>query len=103
MDSLEFLLGLVDDDTPHVAAEDLDGEHGPALRLWQSMGFLGSEPSMNPVPGCPHCGEGVPYRLGERFVCNACRSTVDHRSLLLWPIDRDAFLRWLAPAVAAAG
>lgn len=96
MQTLEFLSGLLDDDTPRIAAEDLDGEHGSALRIWQSMGFLREEPSMNPTPGCPHCGEGVPYRLGERFICNACRSTIDHRHLLLWPIARDRFLEWLA-------
>src|SRR5438067_1960568 len=61
--SLEFLVGLLDGDTPRVAQEDFDSAHGPMLRTWQELGFLSREPEMNPVPSCPHCFEGVPYRV----------------------------------------
>ncbi len=97
MGSAEFLVGLLDQDgDPCVAAEDFDGPHGAALRTWQSMGFVSREPGWNPAAGCPHCGEGAPYRLGERFLCPACRSLVDPRHLLLWRVDRPGFLGWLA-------
>src|SRR5437764_84205 len=95
--SLAFLLGLLDRDDPvYVAQEDVDGAYGEAVRATQAMGFLGREPGVNPVPACPHCGEGVPYRLGERYTCNACRSAVHPRDLAVWQLDREAFLRWLA-------
>src|SRR4051812_38355590 len=75
--SLEFLLGLLErDDLAHVAHEDFTGRHGPALRLWQQMGFVACEAGVNPVPSCPHCGEGVPYILHGRYLCNRCASTV---------------------------
>ncbi len=94
---LEFLIGLLDRGEPScVAWEDLDGKHATALQTWRKMGFLCGEPGMNPVASCPHCDEGVPYRLGDRFLCNRCRSVVDHRHLLLWHLDREVILRWLA-------
>ena len=95
---LEFLIGLLDrDEEPScVAQEDLDGKYATTLQTWRKMGFLSSEPGMNPVVSCPHCDEGVPYRLGERFLCNFCRSTVDRRHLFLWKLNREAFLVWLA-------
>src|SRR5437879_4614647 len=71
--SLEFLLGLLDYDEPaHVAQDDFDGVHGPALRLWQKLGFVSEHPGVNPVPSCPHCDEGVPCRIGERYICSHC-------------------------------
>src|SRR5437870_5489621 len=94
---LEFLLGLLDQDDPvYVAQEDFDGAYGDVIRTVQTMGFLSREPGVNPVPSCPHCGEGVPYRLGGRYVCNACHSRIDPRHLVAWQLDREAFLRWLA-------
>src|SRR5947199_8623976 len=33
--------------------------------------------------GCPHCDEGVPHRVGDRYICNACGSRVDPAHLLL--------------------
>ena len=102
--SLEFLLGLLEqDEPPYVASEDLDGEHGPALRTWQALGFLSDEPAINPRASCPHCDGGVPYRLDERYVCAACRSVVDRKHLLLWRVDRDAFLQWLAAQLNLRG
>src|SRR5207244_3813124 len=94
--NLEFLVGLLDQDEPCVAQEDLEGEHGTALQLCRELGILCSEPGRNPAASCPHCGEGVPYCLGGRNICNHCRSEVASRHLLLWPINREAFLRWLA-------
>jgi hypothetical protein len=94
--SIEFLLGLLDrEECPCVSAEDFDGEHGPMLRSAQQMGLIEQEPGMNPIASCPHCEDGVPYRLGERLLCNGCHSTVDPRSLLLWRVDRMAFLAWV--------
>jgi hypothetical protein len=95
--SLEILVGLLDhNEAPRVAAEDFDGEHGPALRAWQDLGFLSREPGVNPAAGCPHCGEGVPYRLGDLFRCSKCVSVVDPRHFQLWEFSPVAFLRWLA-------
>lgn len=102
--SLEFLLGLLDSDGPAaVAQEDIDGPHAQAIRLWRQAGFLSSESLANPVPGCPRCSDGVPYRLGDRHVCNRCRSGVAPRELLLWPLDQGAFLRWLAGQLGLRG
>jgi hypothetical protein len=102
--SQEFLLGLLDYSFPaSAAAEDFDGPHGEMLRLWQRLGFLASEGQRHPTPSCPHCGEGVPYLLGNRLLCPRCRSTVDHRHLLLWPFDLGALLSWLAKSLMLDG
>ncbi len=102
--SVEFLLGLLEHEHPaYVAREDFDGVHGKALRLWRRMGLIGKEPGWNPVAGCPFCDDGVPYPLGGRFVCSRCRSTVDGKDLLLWRVDLDAFLRWLARSWSLRG
>ncbi len=102
-DSLEFLLGLLDADPAGVAAEDLDGPHGGAVRLWQRMGFVAEEPLVNPRATCPSCGEGVPYRLGDRLLCDTCRSTVDPRHLQVWPFRMARFLSWLASELRLRG
>ncbi len=95
--SSEFLLGLLGREDPAcVSAEDWEGVHGPTLRLWQGMGFVDRVPAMNPVPSCPHCGEGVPYRCGRRLLCDRCRSEVDVRHLHLWCLRLPAFLDWVA-------
>ena len=102
--SLEFLLGLLEqDEPPYVASEDLDGEHGPALRTWQALGFLSDEPAINPRASCPHCDGGVPYRLDERYVCAICRSVVDGKHFFLYQVDHDAFLQWLAAQLNLRG
>lgn len=94
---LEFVVGILERECPpQVAGEDFVGPHGRVLRLWQRMHFLDREPGVNPVASCPHCEEGTPYRLGERFVCNRCHSAVDRDRLLLWRLDLAALLRWLA-------
>ena len=94
--SIEFLLGLIDrDEPPCVAWEDWEGGHGPMLRLWQEMGLIANFPEQNPVASCPDCEDGVPYRLGDRLLCNWCLGTVDPRHLLLWRLDSAAFLRWV--------
>src|SRR5205807_1674136 len=80
----------------HVAWEDFQGMHGPALRTWQQMGFLSRAPGRNPIASCPHCEEGVPYRIADRFVCHSCRSAVDPSHFLLWRLNREAFLSWFA-------
>src|SRR4051812_19603616 len=96
-DSVRFLVGLLDDEgPPDVSWEDLEGPHGAALRNWQDLGFLDTDPGVNPVPTCPHCDEGVPYLLDGRYLCNDCGSDIDPRHLLLWRLDRQAFFRWLA-------
>lgn len=102
--SLDFLLGLLEHTYPaHVAWEDFTGAQDPALRGLQGMGLLSQEAGRNPVASCPHCAEGVPYRLGERFLCTRCRSTIDQRHLLLWRLDLDAFLVWLAEGLKLQG
>jgi hypothetical protein len=101
---LEFLLGLLDERSPaSLSREEIEGPHAGAIRLFRSMGFLGSEPSMNPVASCPHCLAGTPYPLGARYRCSRCGSEVDIRDLQLWRLDGDAFLRWLASALSLQG
>jgi hypothetical protein len=103
MRDLEFLLGLLDRDEVGVAAEDLDGPHRDAVRTWRELGFVGREPGMNPCPGCPHCGRGVPYRVEGRYLCAACRSEVEPRHVLLWPLYGDAVLRAVAAHLRLRG
>jgi hypothetical protein len=104
MSSLEFLLGLLESKDPAAAAwEDFLGPHAQALRLWQDLGFLEREPGRNPVPGCPHCGQGGLYLLGKRCLCSRCSSEVDRRHLLLWALNREAFLGWLAAQLRLRG
>src|SRR5688572_29992873 len=104
MPSLEFLVGLLESEAHASAAwEDFRGPHGMALRLWQDMGFLDREPVRNPAPGCPHCDEGVPYLTGERYLCNRCFGTVDRRYLLLWSLNREAFVCWLGRELRLRG
>lgn len=102
--SLELLLGLLDGAEPAwVATEDWLGEHGPGLRVWQRMGILDREPGLHPVPGCPHCEGGEPYRVGRRLVCHRCRSSIGPEHRLLWRLDHGCFLRWLADRLGLRG
>ncbi len=104
MSALEFFLGLLENvHHSHVGWEDFQGPHGRSLQLFQRMGFISIEAGMNPVPSCPHCYEGVPYRLEDRLICALCRSIVDRRHLLLWSLRIEAFLRWLALALRLRG
>lgn len=101
--SLEFLLGLLERDDPvFVVQEDLDGAQGDAIRTWQGLGFVATAPVAHPIPSCP-CGDGVPVRLGDRLFCSSCNSRVDPRQLLAWPLDRRAFLHWLAEGLGLKG
>jgi hypothetical protein len=102
--NLEFLVGLLDEDGPEaVAAEDFDGPHGSALAHWQGLGFIGREPGVNPCSSCPYCHAGTPYALGGRYRCNACFGIVEERHLLLWPVQRQALLGWVAHAWGLQG
>ncbi len=101
---IEFLLGLVEQRPPaRVAWEDFEGECSALLRACQEEGFLGRESLLDPVPSCPHCGEGVPYRLGGRYRCNRCRSAVAPRHLQCWQLDEAAFWGWLASRLHLRG
>ncbi len=100
MRSVPFLLGLLSPDAPaFVTAEDIDGPHREVIRVWQQRGFIAWDPGMHPAPSCPHCAEGVPYRAEGRLLCSSCRSELDPRELLAWPVRRDAFLAALAAHV----
>jgi hypothetical protein len=99
-----FLLGVFDERGPAaVAAQDFDGPHGAALRAWQERGVVQREPVWHTAATCPHCTEGFPYRLGDYMRCSACRSTIDGRHLLLWPLDLAAFLREVAAHLKLRG
>lgn len=101
---VELLLRLLDQDGVALATtEDFDGALGQALRAARSLGLFGAAPGVNPVPSCPHCGEGVPYRVGGQTVCNACRGVIDPADLAAWELDRDAFLKWLAAGLKLKG
>jgi hypothetical protein len=102
-ESVELLTGLLDRDSAFIAWEDFEGQHAAALRDWQRLGFLGESPLEHPNPGCPHCDEGFPYRVGDRLLCNRCASAIDPRCLLAWAVDREAFLRWLAGELRLRG
>jgi hypothetical protein len=102
--SLEFAIGLLS--APRVPAaswEDFRGPHGPMLTLWREHGFVDAEPGCHPVPSCPHCYEGVPYRNGSHYLCHRCRSTVEERHFCLWRLDVGAFLGWLAQELGLRG
>lgn len=101
--SLEFFVGLLERDNAGVAWGDFTGLHGEALRLLQRMGFVASEPGMNPVPSCPYCLDGSPYRLEDRYLCNGCYSSVELHHLQLWPVRLDSFLVWLATQLGLQG
>jgi len=60
------------------------------------MRFIALAAGSNPIPSCPHCGEGAPYRLLGCSLCNHCTSKVSEHDLLLWPLHLEAFLQWLA-------
>lgn len=103
-EGIEFLVRLLEQGPPaHVAWEDFEGEHGDLLRACQSAGFLDQEPTLHPVPSCPHCGEGVPYRIGSRHLCNHCRTAVAPQHLDCWCLDVDAFLGWLSSRLQLRG
>jgi hypothetical protein len=102
--SLAFLVGLLDRGDPaFVAWEDIQGAHGETIRRWQSQGFVSDDPVAHPAPSCPACGEGVPYRIEGRFLCNTCRNEVTPEHLLVWPLRREAYLAWLAAAFRLRG
>jgi hypothetical protein len=101
---VELLLRLLDQDgVPLATPEDFEGALGQALRAARSLGLFGASPGVNPVPSCPLCGEGVPYRVGGRTVCNACRGVVEPADLAAWELDREAFLKWLAAGLKLNG
>lgn len=104
MSSAAFLLGILDRDDPaFVAWEDFDGSDGDCVNTWQGLGFLSREPGVNPTAGCPHCDEGTPYLLADRYLCHACRSEIHPRHLLLWPLRRAALLQHIAAGLRLRG
>ncbi len=101
---VEFLLRLLDQDgVPLATPEDFDGAPGQALRAARALGLFGGVPGVNPVPSCQRCGEGVPYSVGGRTVCNVCRGAIDPSDLAVWELDREAFLGWLAAGLGLRG
>ena len=103
MGDAEFLLGLFERDDACATQEDFDGPHGAALRRWQGLGVVSREAAHLRAAGCPHCDEGVPHRVGDRYICNACGSRVDPAHLLLWAVDTRAFLGHLAAVLRFRG
>jgi hypothetical protein len=102
--SVEFLLGFLSAAGPVcVAQEDFDGPHGAMLRQWQDARFVDPVPGVHPVPGCPHCGEGEPYRVDARLLCAACHTDLDTCELLAWPVHPEAFLADLALRLGLRG
>lgn len=99
--SVDLLVGLLDRGADaYVSPEDFDG---PAVQAWLRTGFLGGDSWPDPAPVCPHCGDGVPYRVSGRLLCNRCRSPVDPRWLRRWRLDDAAVLGWLAAGLGLRG
>lgn len=94
--SIEFALGLLEHAAPAFASfDDLSGEHGDTLRLFQRNGFLFRDAEPNPVPSCPRCAIGTLLPSGDRLICTACLSVVPTGHLSRWRFDTGAFLSWL--------
>ncbi|MGL4554079.1 MAG: hypothetical protein ACRC33_23195 [Gemmataceae bacterium] len=102
--AVEFLLRLLDH---HPVAlvdwDDLHGRFSALLAACQTAGFLSHIPKRHPRPSCPSCGEGVPYPLGGRHLCDRCHATVEPHHLQCWPLDLRAFLGWLAAQLHLRG
>lgn len=102
--AIEFLLRLLDH---HPVAlvdwDDLHGRFSALLAACQAAGFLSLLPKRHPRPSCPSCGEGVPYPLGGRHLCDLCYAEIDPRHLQCWPLDLPAFLGWLAAQLHLRG
>jgi hypothetical protein len=104
MTAAELLLRLLAGGDPaFLTREDADTVTGAAFDAWQAAGFLGHEAGTHPVLGCPHCGEGVPYRVDGRDICNRCHGEVNPAHLAAWAFDREAVLRWLARGLRLRG
>jgi hypothetical protein len=102
--SLEFLLGILTTGRPAcVAKTEFDGAHGALLRLWQQSGLIASESEWNPRPSCPHCYEGVPITLSDRWLCPRCLSVVDPSALALLRFNSEALVRLLAQCLKLQG
>ena len=102
--ALEFVLGRLHERYPaQVARDDFDGPSGECLRLFQRLGFLATEPGMNPVPSCPECFEGTPYVIDSTYFCPVCFQEVDVTELQLWTFQLEPFLAWLAASWGLRG
>lgn len=102
--AIEFLLRLLEHHpAAYVDFDDLRGPYSALLSACQAAGFLSLVPRSHPRPSCPSCGEGVPYRLGERHLCDRCHAEVDPRHLHCWPLDLRVFLVWLAAQLHLRG
>src|SRR4051812_26773472 len=76
-ESLEFLLGLFDRESPaFVAAEDVTGIHREAVRRWIDRGFIAVQPELHTTPSCPECLVGAPAAVNGRLVCSFCFANV---------------------------
>jgi hypothetical protein len=95
--NLEPLLDLLDRcEAPFLAAEDLNGESGAVRREGLPTGLIAKEPERNPTPSCPHCKEGCPFTAEGRTACDSCFSAIAPEHLLVWRLDAEALLRWIA-------
>lgn len=79
-----------------VGFEEFLGPDADNLRRLQRMGFVSADALVHPAPTCPHCGEGMPDRIGTRFLCSACRSDIDPQTVFVWPLRAERFFEWLA-------
>lgn len=103
-DSLYFILGLIQRNNPAVVSiEDLTGEHGATLRLWQRLGFLSREPEPHPTPSCPFCKEGVPIQLSRQLLCSECHGTIAKPHLWRWRVQLEKIITWLAKEFVIEG
>jgi hypothetical protein len=101
---LEFLLGLLDTfDPAHVGHDDLCGPNRHLLLSAQRAGFLATEPGMNPVPSCPYCIAGTPYRIDDAYFCSRCGSRIALPHLQCWRLETDTFLTWLTKQLQLSG
>lgn len=102
MNNVELLLGRLIQPS-FLTVEDLHGALREAILQWQKSSTVARQPSLHPCPSCPECRGGVPYQLGERWLCDTCFCPVAEAHLWVWPMDTEKFLQDIAAQLQLHG